>query len=158
MRVLTSLFVFAGLLFGQATTVPDRTVKADKDGNVKIGTTVLSPTWVLVFPPITVSDASYTVAAAGDFYCDVAGGCTFVLPAITTAMVGAKFCFFQADTRSGALVLRAPANTAITVDGTAGSNGGTLTSPAAGSDAVCVKALSTTKYKAVPNTAWTPGA
>jgi lysophospholipase L1-like esterase len=63
MRVLASLFVFAGLLFGQATTVPDRTVKADKDGNVKMGATVVSPTAGVTTPSVYASGQVVNMAA-----------------------------------------------------------------------------------------------
>lgn len=106
--------------------------------------------------PLTVSTSTpVTVSAAGFYFCDRAG-CTYNLPTITSALVGARICVWNDTTRSGAITLQAPASTYIDKGGALGTVAGTLMSGGALDDSACVIAVTTTKYKALPGTGtWT---
>jgi hypothetical protein len=78
-------------------------------GPVEIGTPL--PTTIgnngLLRTPVVCSASPCTATVATIYYCDVAGGCQFNLPAISAANIGGTWIFRQKYGRSGALRIQA---------------------------------------------------
>jgi hypothetical protein len=79
-----------------------------------------------------------------------AGNAAYVLPAITSDTVSNQMCILNAVAKTGKLKLVAPASTYLGFYGVNGSSAGTLVSNGAAGDAMCVVAVTTTQYMAVP--------
>ncbi len=84
----------------------------------------------------------------GSYFDNMAGALTYVLPVITTNLIGAAWCFRNYAPRTGAITLRAPASTYIDKSGALGTVAGTLVSGGAAGDASCVVAIDSTHYAA----------
>lgn len=104
-------------------------------------------------PYITTAAAMDLSASSQTIICDVAGGCTFNLPAPSGNL---KYCFRNYTGRVGAMTVVAPAGVTIDVDGAVNSTPGNLTSAGALGDSVCVQAVTSIRYFAFPGTGtWT---
>lgn len=145
MRLLFVLLIAATAAFGQfnrlggkplcsATVTTNCVPSANASGNVTVSTS----------GPVTVS-------GPGFYYNNASGALTYNLPAITASNIGAKFCFRNLTTRTGAITLQAPASTYIDSAGANGSAAGTLVSGGALGDNGCLQAVTTTQY------VWWPG-
>jgi hypothetical protein len=128
MRRFILLFLFSGLAFAQLPK-PGSAGGGAKSAVVTVATS--SPV---------------TVAETGFYLNNSSGAMTFNLPAITTANVGAQFCFRNAVTRTGAITIQLPATTSLDVEGANGSAAGTLVSGGALGDSACVVAQAAGQY------------
>ncbi len=107
--------------------------------------------------PVVISTSSpVTVGRTAFYVCDVAGGCTYNLPAITAANAGMQVCVWNKAGRSGAITFQLPAATQMDVDGVLGTAAATLVSGGALGDAACVVAQEVGVYKGFANAGdWT---
>ena len=124
--------------------------------NVALPSGTLSVGQALLVPMATPTSGPVTVSAWGFYFNNASGAMTFNLPVVTSATVGAQYCFRNFTGKSGAITLQAPASTYFDVNGANGSVTGTLVSGGALGDSVCVVSISTTEYMAYPgNGTWT---
>jgi hypothetical protein len=108
--------------------------------NVAIGPTLLPV-------PATIAVSSpQSPTATGFVYNNTAGALTVNLPALTTGNLGIQLCIENDTGRTGAITLQLPAATTISVDGVAGTAGGTLVSGGSLGDRVCVVGKAAGKY------------
>jgi hypothetical protein len=125
-------------------------------GTVSVGPASFSQSAGELLPVALPSSGPIAVAASGYYLNSASGALTFNLPVITSANIGAQFCFRNNTGNSGAITLRAPASTYIDLNGVNGSAAGTLVSGGALGDAACVVSVSATQYIAYPgNGSWT---
>jgi hypothetical protein len=150
-KILIGLF-WASLLMGQGGNGAPPFVSSFNTRTGAVTLTSGDVTTALGFTPatssvVTISTSStVTVSAVGFYLNNASGAVTYNLPAITSAMVNAQFCFRNAVTRSGAVTIQLPAATFMDNFGANGSAAGTLVSTGALADSVCVVAVSTTQY------------
>lgn len=118
--------------------------------DVNIGTHDFITSSRLILPVTISSSSPITVSQGGHYYCDVAGGCTYNIPAILTATIGNEMCFENNTSRSGAITLQMPAATQISLYGTLGTAASTFVSNGLAGDAVCLVAKIVGIYMANP--------
>lgn len=103
-------------------------------------------------PGVKISTSSpVTVSVVGWHLNDSAGAITYNLPAVSSANIGAQYCFRNAVTRTGVITITAPAATFIDAVGVNGAAAGTYVSAGAAGDAACMVAVSATQYLAYPS-------
>ena len=97
---------------------------------------------------VIATSTSVAISTTGFTFNNTSGALTFVLPTITSGLVGSEFCVRNSATKTAALTLKAPASTTIDMSGANGTAAGTMVSGGALADAACVLATSTTTYVA----------
>jgi hypothetical protein len=124
------------------------------------GSTCSMGTTVLPIPVVISTSSPITVDKTAFYVCDVAGGCTYNLPAVTTSGVtktqGLQACVRNKAGRAGAITFQLPAATQMDHEGALGTAAASAVSTAELGASGCAVAIETGQYQLYPGAKGTP--